>query len=53
MGKLIVDLIEPNCGGILDPACGAGGMLVSSGSIKNWVKKKALRDSNYRNLRFD
>ncbi|WP_445301553.1 N-6 DNA methylase [Microcoleus sp. MOSTC5] len=51
--KLIVDVIEPNCGGILDPACGAGGMLVSSGSIKNWVKKKALRDSNYRNLRFD
>ncbi|MEG4961425.1 hypothetical protein QUA78_05540 [Microcoleus sp. K4-B3] len=45
--------MEPNCGGIVDPACGAGGMLVSSGSIKIWVKKKALRDSIYRNLLFD
>ncbi|WP_445245646.1 type I restriction-modification system subunit M [Microcoleus sp. OTE_8_concoct_300] len=28
--KLIVDVIEPNYGRILDPACGAGGMLVQS-----------------------
>lgn len=28
--KLIVEVIEPNCGRILDPACGAGGMLVQS-----------------------
>ncbi|WP_445304658.1 N-6 DNA methylase [Microcoleus sp. Pol7_A1] len=53
MVKLIVDVIEPNCEEILYPACGAGGMLISSGSIKNWVKKKALRESNPRNLRFD
>ncbi|MEG4055592.1 hypothetical protein QUA57_08715 [Microcoleus sp. Pol7_B2] len=45
-------MIEPNYGRILDPACD-GGMLFSSGSIKIWVKKKALRESNSRNLRFD
>ncbi|WP_261223344.1 class I SAM-dependent DNA methyltransferase [Ancylothrix sp. D3o] len=28
--KLIVEVIEPNNGRILDPACGAGGMLVQS-----------------------
>jgi type I restriction enzyme M protein len=28
--KLIVEVIEPNYGRILDPACGAGGMLVQS-----------------------
>ncbi|MEG4070479.1 hypothetical protein QUA42_24570 [Microcoleus sp. Pol11C2] len=44
--------MEPNYGRILYPACG-GGMLVASGSIKIWVKKKALRQSNSRNLRFD
>ena len=50
--KLIVYVIEPNYGRILDPACG-GGMLVSTGSIKIWVKKKALRESNSRSWRFD
>jgi type I restriction enzyme M protein len=39
--KLIVDVIEPNYGRILDPACGAGGMLVSTGSRKICVNKKA------------
>ncbi len=51
--KLIVDVIEPNYGRILDPACGAGGMMVSTGSRKNSVNKKELRESISRNLRFD
>jgi type I restriction enzyme M protein len=51
--KLIVDVIEPNYGQILDPACGAGGMLVSTGSRKISVNKKELRESISRNLRFD
>jgi type I restriction enzyme M protein len=29
--ELIFDVIEPNYGLILDPACGGGGMLVSAG----------------------
>lgn len=51
--ELIVDVIEPNYGRILDPACGGRGMLVSTVSRKISVKKKELRESNYRNLRFD
>ena len=51
--KLIVYVIEPNYGRILDPACGGGGMLVSTASRKIWVKKKELRESISRNLRFD
>ncbi|MEG4009295.1 N-6 DNA methylase [Microcoleus sp. Pol11C1] len=50
--KLVIDVIEPNYGRILDPACG-GGMLVSSGSIKILVNKKALRESNSRSLRLN
>jgi type I restriction enzyme M protein len=51
--KLIVDVIEPNYGRILYPSCGAGGMLVSTGSIKISVNKKELRESISRNLGFD
>ena len=51
--KLIVYVIEPNYGRILDPACGGGGMLVSTGSRKISVNKKKLRESISRNLRFD
>ena len=51
--KLIVDVIEPNYGRILDPSCGAGGMLVSTGSRKISVNKKELRESISRNLGFD
>ena len=51
--KLIVDVIEPNYRLILDPACGGGGTLVSTGSRKISVKKKELRESISRNLRFD
>jgi type I restriction enzyme M protein len=51
--KLIIDVTEPNYGRILDPACGAGGMLVSTGSRKISVNKKELRESISRNFRFD
>ena len=33
--KLIVEVIEPNYGRILDPACGAGGMFVQS-AVRIW-----------------
>ena len=41
--KLIVEVIEPNNGRILDPACGAGGMLVQS-AIR--VRNKLGFDAN-------
>lgn len=33
--KMIVDIIEPNHGTVLDPACGSGGMFVSSSDFVN------------------
>ena len=41
--KLIVEVIEPNYGLILDPACGAGGMFVQS-AVR--VRNKLCQDPN-------
>jgi type I restriction enzyme M protein len=41
--KLIVEVIEPYQGRILDPACGSGGMFVQSA---NFVKKHQKKPSN-------
>ena len=33
--KMIVNVIEPKCGILLDPACGSGGMFIQSGDFVN------------------
>lgn len=33
--KMIVNIIEPKCGTLLDPACGSGGMFIQSGDFVN------------------
>lgn len=33
--KMIVNVIEPKCGVLLDPACGSGGMFIQSGDFVN------------------
>lgn len=44
--KLLVEIIEPYHGKILDPACGSGGMFVQS---SNFVKKHSNYNSNVMN----
>ena len=42
--RLIVEILEPHQGKILDPACGSGGMFVQSAKFVNRHKGKAGRD---------
>ncbi len=42
--KLIVEIIEPYSGRILDPACGSGGMFVQSAAFVEAHHKKAVTD---------
>jgi len=42
--KLIVEVIEPYQGRILDPACGSGGMFVQSAGFVERHKKKAVSE---------
>lgn len=42
--KLIVEIIEPYHGQILDPACGSGGMFVQSAAFVERHKKRALEE---------
>ncbi len=45
--KLIVEIIEPYSGRILDPACGSGGMFVQSAAFVEVHRKDAHNISNY------
>src|SRR5699024_5850711 len=37
--KLIVEVLEPYCGKIMDPACGSGGMFVQSEKFRQRYRK--------------
>ena len=41
--RMIVNIIQPNKGTVLDPACGSGGMFVSSGDFVNERGKNAAK----------
>ena len=42
--RLIVEIIEPFHGRILDPACGSGGMFVQSAAFVQRHRKSATRE---------
>lgn len=46
--KLIVNVIEPDHGTVLDPACGSAGMFVQTGHFIEDVRKKSTSDVNIR-----
>jgi len=46
--KLIVNVIEPDHGTVLDPACGSAGMFVQTGHFIEDVRKQSTSDVNIR-----
>jgi plastocyanin len=46
--RLIVNVIEPDHGAVLDPACGSAGMFVQTGHFIEDVSKKTTSDVNIR-----